>query len=219
MRVPPAPSSRISGQRVGRIPRRKLPRCGREISHHRRRRHLERRRHRSRYPLRRQLLAQGRRLVVAHHAHSHPEEPRRALLHQVAVDRVRGNHETGQHRRGAHYRFVKEAAKRSGLGYFDDMQFHFGYHNVAEVKQNRAMIRAFERLKKEGLVEAPVPVAAQLQRQRAGEERPERRRDPRRRHGGRPLRARAVHLFLRRRADIRPRGMARQNPRASAPSP
>ncbi|MCE5309022.1 MAG: hypothetical protein LLG20_15390, partial [Acidobacteriales bacterium] len=71
---------------------------------------------------------------------------------QVAVDRVRGNHETGQIDEEAHYRFVKEAARRSGLRYFDDMQFHFGYHNVAELKSNRAMIRAFERLKKEGLV-------------------------------------------------------------------
>ncbi len=71
---------------------------------------------------------------------------------QVAVDRVRGNHETGQIDEEAHYRFVKEAVRRSGLRYFDDMQFHFGYHNVAELKSNRAMIRAFERLKKEGLV-------------------------------------------------------------------
>jgi len=71
---------------------------------------------------------------------------------QVAVDRVRGNHETGVIDEEAHYNFVKQAVKRTGLRYFDDMQFHFGYHNVAELKSNRAMIRAFERLKKEGLV-------------------------------------------------------------------
>lgn len=36
----------------------------------------------------------------------------------------------------------------SGLGYFDDMMFHFGYHNAAEVKNNRSFIRAYDRLKK-----------------------------------------------------------------------
>ena len=71
---------------------------------------------------------------------------------QVCVDRVRGNHETGVQDEEAHYQFVKSALKQTGLRYFDDMQFHFGYHNIAEIKGNRAMVRAFERLKKEGLV-------------------------------------------------------------------
>jgi predicted aldo/keto reductase-like oxidoreductase len=70
---------------------------------------------------------------------------------EVCCDRVRGNHETGEIDEEAHYRFVKEALARTGLGYFDDMMFHFGYHNVAEI-QNRGLIRAYERLKKEGLV-------------------------------------------------------------------
>ena len=70
---------------------------------------------------------------------------------EVCVDRVRGNHETGQIDEEAHYQFVKQVAARSGLGYFDDMKFHFGYHNIAELKNNRGPIRVFERLKKEGL--------------------------------------------------------------------
>jgi len=70
---------------------------------------------------------------------------------EVCCDRVRGNHERGVIDEEAHYRFVKEALARTGLGYFDDMQFHFGYHNVAEI-QNRGLIRAYDRLKKEGLV-------------------------------------------------------------------
>ena len=77
---------------------------------------------------------------------------REAHYCQVCVDRVRGNHETGAIDEEAHYQFVKQAAQQTGLGYFDDMQFHFGYHNVAELKNNRAFVRAFERLKKEGLV-------------------------------------------------------------------
>jgi predicted aldo/keto reductase-like oxidoreductase len=77
---------------------------------------------------------------------------REAHYCQVCVDRVRGNHETGAIDEEAHYQFVKQAARQTGLGYFDDMQFHFGYHNVAELKNNRAFVRAFERLKKEGLV-------------------------------------------------------------------
>jgi len=77
---------------------------------------------------------------------------REAHYCQVCVDRVRGNHETGVLDEEAHYQLVKRLARDTGLGYFDDMQFHFGYHSAAEVKNNRAFIRAFERLKKEGLV-------------------------------------------------------------------
>ena len=70
---------------------------------------------------------------------------------EVCCDRVRGNHETGEIDEEEHYRFVKDALARTGLGYFDDMMFHFGYHNVAEI-QNRGLVRAYDRLKKEGLV-------------------------------------------------------------------
>jgi hypothetical protein len=76
---------------------------------------------------------------------------REAHYCEVCCDRVRGNHETGEIDEEAHYRFVKEALARTGLGYFDDMMFHFGYHNVAEI-QNRGFVRAYDRLKKEGLV-------------------------------------------------------------------
>jgi len=76
---------------------------------------------------------------------------RDAFYCEVCVDRVRGNHETGQIDEEAHYQFVKQTVARSGLGYFDDMKFHFGYHNIAELKNNRGPIRVFERLKKEGL--------------------------------------------------------------------
>jgi len=77
---------------------------------------------------------------------------REAHYCQVCVDRVRGNHETGVIDEDAHYQYVKEALRQTGLRYFDDMQLHFGYHSVAELKSNRAFVRAFERLKKEGLV-------------------------------------------------------------------
>lgn len=84
-----------------------------------------------------------------------PEEilkNREAHICQVNVDRIAGNHETGRIDEESHYRFVKESLKQTGLGYYDDMQFHYGYHNVAEVKNNKGFVRAFERLKKEGLV-------------------------------------------------------------------
>jgi uncharacterized protein len=70
---------------------------------------------------------------------------------QVCVDRVRGNHETGRIDAEAFYQLVKRAVQDTGLRYFDDMQFHFGYHNIAELKNNRGFVSAFERLKKEGL--------------------------------------------------------------------
>ncbi len=71
---------------------------------------------------------------------------------QVCVDRAHGNHERGRIDEEAHYQFVKKALRQTGLGYFDDLQLHFGFHNAAEVKNERGFVRAFERLKKEGLV-------------------------------------------------------------------
>ena len=81
---------------------------------------------------------------------------REAHYCEVCVDRVHGNHETGAIDEEAHYQYVKQAVERTGLRYFDDMLCpHFGYHNTAELKDNRGAIRAFERLKKEGLVRHP----------------------------------------------------------------
>lgn len=77
---------------------------------------------------------------------------REAHYCQVTVDRVGGDHYSGRFDEEEHYRYVKEAVRRTGLGYFDDMQLHYGYHNAAEVKNERGFVRAFERLKKEGLV-------------------------------------------------------------------
>jgi predicted aldo/keto reductase-like oxidoreductase len=71
---------------------------------------------------------------------------------EAVVDRIRGNHETGEIDEEAFYQAVKKAVEQTGLRYFDDFKFHFGYHNVEEYKENRAPIRAYERLKKEGLV-------------------------------------------------------------------
>jgi hypothetical protein len=77
---------------------------------------------------------------------------REAHYCEICVDRVRGNHETGVIDEEAHYQYVKQSIERTGLRYFDDMMFHFGYHHTAELKDNRAFIRVYERLKKEGLV-------------------------------------------------------------------
>jgi len=79
-------------------------------------------------------------------------EQREAFDCEVVVDRVRGNHETGAIDEEEHYQFVKRAVVESGLRYFDDMVFHFGYHNVEEYRREHGIVRAFERLKKEGLV-------------------------------------------------------------------
>jgi predicted aldo/keto reductase-like oxidoreductase len=65
---------------------------------------------------------------------------------------VGGNHRTGHFDADEHVAYVKESLKETGLGYFDDMQLHYGYHNVAEVKQDKNFVKAFERLKKQGLV-------------------------------------------------------------------
>lgn len=77
---------------------------------------------------------------------------REAHYCQVIVDRVGGNHETGRIDEEAHYALVRKSLEETRLGYFDDMQLHFGYHSAAELKAERGFVRAFERLKKEGRV-------------------------------------------------------------------
>jgi len=77
---------------------------------------------------------------------------REAVYCQVTVDRVGGNHYQGHLDEEEHYLYVKDALKKTGLGYFDDMQLHYGYHNTNELKNDRSFVRAFERLKKEGAV-------------------------------------------------------------------
>ena len=71
---------------------------------------------------------------------------------EICLDRVHGNHETGDIDEEAHYQIVKQSLAETGLRYYDDMMFHFGFHNVNEAKNNREVVRTYERLKKEGLV-------------------------------------------------------------------
>jgi predicted aldo/keto reductase-like oxidoreductase len=78
--------------------------------------------------------------------------PRESYYLECVVDRVNGDHNRGQIDEEQHYQFVKSCLKAAGVGYYDVFKFHFGYHSVEEVKQNPGMVRAFERLKKEGLV-------------------------------------------------------------------
>ncbi len=77
---------------------------------------------------------------------------REAHYCQVTVDRVGGNHYTGHFDEDEHVAYVKQALQQTGLQYFDDMQLHYGYHNRKELKEDRSFIRAFDRLKREGLV-------------------------------------------------------------------
>src|SRR4051812_192020 len=78
--------------------------------------------------------------------------PRESYYLECVVDRVKGDHTRGQIDEEEHYQFVKKCLKDSGAGYYDVFKFHFGYHSVKEAKENPGMVRAFERLKKEGLV-------------------------------------------------------------------
>jgi predicted aldo/keto reductase-like oxidoreductase len=71
---------------------------------------------------------------------------------EVVIDRVGGRHRTGKIDEESHYQFVKDSLKKLNVGYFDVFKFHFGYHSIEDYKKNPGMVRAFERLKKEGLV-------------------------------------------------------------------
>ncbi|MDR3637870.1 MAG: aldo/keto reductase [Isosphaeraceae bacterium] len=78
--------------------------------------------------------------------------PRESYYLECVVDRVNGDHTRGRIDEEQHYQFVKTRVKEAGVGYYDVFKFHFGYHSVDDAKKNPGMVRAFERLKKEGLV-------------------------------------------------------------------
>ena len=78
--------------------------------------------------------------------------PRESYYLECVVDRVNGDHTRGRIDEEQHYQFVKSRLKEAGVGYYDVFKFHFGYHSVEEAKSNPGMVRAYERLKKEGLV-------------------------------------------------------------------
>jgi len=79
-------------------------------------------------------------------------QPRESYFLEITVDRVGGDNRTGHIDEEQHYQFVKNHVARSGAGYYDVFKFHFGYHSVQEAKTNPGVVRAYERLKKEGLV-------------------------------------------------------------------
>ncbi len=79
-------------------------------------------------------------------------QPRESYYLEAVVDRVDGDHTRGRIDEEQHYQFVKHCLERSGAGYYDVFKFHFGYHSVEEARNSPGMVRAFERLKKEGLV-------------------------------------------------------------------
>ena len=79
-------------------------------------------------------------------------QPRESYYLEVVVDRVGGDHMKGHIDEEQHYQFVKQCVANSGVGYYDVFKFHFGYHSVNEAKTDPGMVRAYERLKKEGLV-------------------------------------------------------------------
>ena len=79
-------------------------------------------------------------------------QPRESYYLEVVVDRVGGDHFKGHIDEEQHYQFVKQCLAKSKVGYYDVFKFHFGYHSIQEAKTELGMVRAFERLKKEGLV-------------------------------------------------------------------
>jgi len=79
-------------------------------------------------------------------------QPREAYHLEITVDRVGGDHKHGRIDEEQHYQYVKKCVANSGVGYYDVFKFHFGFHSVLEAKTDAGVVRAFERLQKEGLV-------------------------------------------------------------------
>jgi predicted aldo/keto reductase-like oxidoreductase len=81
-------------------------------------------------------------------------QPRESYHLECVVDRVGGDNKTGHIDEEQHYQFVKQCVAKSGAGYYDVFKFHFGFHSVDEAKSTdgQGIVRAYDRLKKEGLV-------------------------------------------------------------------
>jgi predicted aldo/keto reductase-like oxidoreductase len=81
-------------------------------------------------------------------------QPRESYYLECVVDRVGGDNKTGHIDEEQHYQFVKNCVAKSGAGYYDVFKFHFGFHSLDEVKsdQGQGIVRAYTRLKNEGLV-------------------------------------------------------------------
>ena len=79
-------------------------------------------------------------------------QPRESYYLEVVVDRVDGDNAHGRIDEEQHYQFVKKCVANSGVGYYDVMKFHFGYHSLNEAQNDLGMVRAYQRLKSEGLV-------------------------------------------------------------------
>jgi predicted aldo/keto reductase-like oxidoreductase len=81
-------------------------------------------------------------------------QPRESYYLECVVDRVGGDNKTGHIDEEQHYQYVKGCVANSGVGYYDVFKFHFGYHSVDEFKsdEGQGIVRAYNRLKKEGLV-------------------------------------------------------------------
>ena len=81
-------------------------------------------------------------------------QPRESYYLECVIDRVGGDNKTGHIDEEQFYQNVKNSVASSGVRYYDIFKFHFGYHSVDEVKsdEGQGVVRAFNRLKKEGLV-------------------------------------------------------------------
>jgi len=79
-------------------------------------------------------------------------QPRESYYLECVIDRVGGDNVHGHIDEEQHYQFVKKCVAASGVGYYDVFKFHFGYHSLDEAKNELGMIKAFNRLKSEGLV-------------------------------------------------------------------
>jgi hypothetical protein len=79
-------------------------------------------------------------------------QPRESYYLEATVDRLSG-YLFGPLGDADHfYNYVKGAVTAAGIGYYDVLKFHYGYHSIDEVKTSTGFVDAFTRLQKDGLV-------------------------------------------------------------------
>ena len=79
-------------------------------------------------------------------------QPRESYFLEATVDRLSGYLYGPLGDADHFYNYVKGCVAASGVGYYDVLKFHYGYHSIDEVKNSTGFVDAFTRLKNEGLV-------------------------------------------------------------------
>jgi len=79
-------------------------------------------------------------------------QPRESYYLECVLDRLSGYLQGPVGDADHFYNAVKAGVQSAGIGYYDVLKFHYGFHSIDEIKTQTGFVDAFQRLQKEGLV-------------------------------------------------------------------